>query len=147
VKAAICLYLAFAAGLSACAKPVPTKAVSTQEARDNIHAWNGRDVIVEGWLGTCQGYDCHIFRTLADAQIVAKGNPKTKEWRSAMDRSLGIGSATNFDELAAPLQFQEVQIFGRLSDACRGWFTGCTDRISDIQPANIGLAKLYKKVN
>jgi hypothetical protein len=105
------------------------------------------DVLVEGWMGECKPLNCHIFDTLAEARMVAKGNPKSAEWNQALDNSLGIGDALNFDELADPLQFQEVQLFGRLSDRCRKLLVGCTDRVADIQPAAIGLAAKYKKAN
>jgi hypothetical protein len=147
LKKTICLYVAFAAGLTACSKPAPNNAVSPKEALDNIHAWNGKDVIVEGWLGTCKGFDCNIYDTLADARIAAQGSHKSTKWQTAIDRGLGIGDALNFDELAAPLQFQKVQISGRLSDNCRRSSALCKDRSSDIQPKNIMLTKFFKKEN
>ena len=121
------------------------KPVLPSEARAKIHDWHGEDVFVEGWLGECKGYNCHIFDTLSEAKVVANGSPETSAWDNAMDDSLSIGSALNFDEVAAPMQFQKVQLFGRLSDRCRGFLGGCTDRVPDIQPAAIGLAANYRK--
>ena len=141
----IALSMAVLAGLTACSSNVPVEPVSPVEVLNNIHAWNGRDVTVEGWLGVCKGYDCRIFPTLADAIAVKSSEPSSKEWMAAFDRGLGIGSALNFDELAAPLQFHKVQISGRISDVCRGLHSGCLDRAPDIQPSAIGLADLYKK--
>ncbi len=133
--------------LAACQAALPNMPVSPEIVRKNIHNWNGRDVVIEGWLGECKGYDCHIFETLNDAKLAAKGNSESKKWRQAYDRSIGIDSTLNFDELARPLQFQKVQISGRLSDQCRGLFKGCTDRVADILPSGIGLASDYKKEN
>jgi hypothetical protein len=121
--------------------------VLPSEARAKISKWHGEDVLLEGWLGECKGYNCHIFDTLSEAKIVANGSSKSPGLRKAMDNSLSIGTALNFDDVAAPMQFQKVQLFGRLSDRCRGLFVGCTDRVPDIQPSAIGLASQFKKVN
>jgi hypothetical protein len=121
--------------------------VLPSEARAKISKWHGEDVLLEGWLGECKGYSCHIFDTLSEAKIVANGSSKSPGLRKAMDNSLSIGTALNFDDVAAPLQFQKVQMSGRLSDRCRQFTAGCLDRVPDIQPSSIGLASKFKKEN
>ena len=132
--------------MGGCAPPVPNAAVSVTQAAKHIHAWNGNDVIVDGWLGNCQGLDCGLYPTLADAEMVAQGTT-SDAWDKAVDRRLSIGSNREFDRTAAPLQFKHVQVRGRLNDVCRGWMTSCTDRVPDIQPRSITLASNSDKVN
>ena len=138
--------LTFLALLVGCAPPVPNTAVSVREAVDHIHAWNGKDVIVDGWLGNCRGMDCALYPTLADAQLVSQGSGSAA-WDEAMDRRLSIGADKEFDRLAAPLQFAHVRIGGRLNDICRSWMTSCTDRVPDIQAISINLADHSKKAD
>jgi hypothetical protein len=139
------LPLAAILALAACAKPVPTENVSTADVIDNIHAWNGKVVTVEGWLGECQGYNCGIFPALTDARVVVSGNYQTDEWRDAMNRSLSIGSADGFDETAAPLQFKRVRLKARVNDEC--WPANCTDRANILEPISIEALSPPAKAN
>jgi hypothetical protein len=137
------LVLAAILALAACAKPVPSGNVSTTDLIDNIHAWNGKIVTVEGWLGECAGYNCGIFPTLIDARVVASGDYQSDEWGDAMDRGLSIGSADGFDESAAHLQFERVILKARVNDQC--WPANCTDRANVLEPISIEAAPLPTK--
>jgi hypothetical protein len=125
----------------------PVEPVTVTKARDNIHTWNGRIITVQGWLGNCQGYDCGIYPTLPEAKSVMSDDPHSSQWQSAMNRRLSIGTAYDFDEKAAPLQFQQVSIQAVLSDVCRGWDRGCTDRAPDLVPLSIVVLHPAKKAN
>ena len=123
--------------VSSCAKEVPDKPVSVADVVDNIHAWDGKIVTVVGWLGTCQGYDCGLYPTMRDAEIVATISSDNGGWKIAMGRRVSIGFDEEFDRAAGPLQFSKVSIRGKVSDECRGLFVGCTDRASDLYPISI----------
>jgi hypothetical protein len=104
-------------------------------------------VRVQGWLGKCQGLDCAIYPTLAEAKSVAVDDSKSPEWQTAMKHRLSIGTAYDFDEQAAPLQFGFVTIVGILSDMCRGWHGTCLDRAPDLTPLAITAVQPTKKAN
>lgn len=131
----VLLTLVFA--VTGCAKPAPLMPVSVQDVIDNIHAWNGKIVTVDGWLGKCGGLDCHIHPTLADAKTIALIDYSNDAWKGAMDRAVGIGYDSKFDQTAEPLQLTRVLLKARVSDRCRGWFVGCTDRAPDLTPISI----------
>ncbi len=131
---ALILTLAFVAG---CTKQAPDKPVLVADVIENIHAWDGQFVTVVGWLGTCEGYDCGLYSTLADAKIVAMDSGSMAKWKAAMDRRVSLAFDRKFDQAAKPLQFQQVSIRAKISDECRGLMTGCTDRAPDIYPVSI----------
>lgn len=123
--------------LPGCAKPVPDRPVLVTEVVDNIHAWDGQTVTINGWLVLCQGHTCLLHPNLADAIIVVSAGPDPDEFMAAMDRGISIGSDKKFDAAAAPLQFSQVTVRGKVSDECRGWMVSCLDRASDIYPISI----------
>jgi hypothetical protein len=82
--------------LASCGQEPPITPVLPSEARANIHSWNGRDVLVEGWLGECRALNCQIFDELAEARVAAKGNQKTAEWKQAMSKSLSNSKESSF---------------------------------------------------
>ncbi|ALG60134.1 hypothetical protein VM77_09220 [Citromicrobium sp. JL31] len=129
--------LAGAALLSGGAFSVPSDAMSVEEVIANIEAFDGKDVTVHGWLGRCSGYDCGLFVSVEDAEMVENGETGSDEWLAAFDRSLRIGGGSAFDALASTMQFREVVIEGRASSECFQPNTFCFDRASDIEPSSI----------
>ena len=123
--------------LAGCAKPVPKTPVLVTDVVDNIHAWDGQTVTINGWLGVCEGLSCLLHASLDDAVIVISPVSDKGEYLAAMDRSISIGSDKKFDAAAAPLQFSEVTVRGIVSDECHGWMVICIDRASDIYPISI----------
>mgnify|MGYP004058701709 CR=1 FL=1 len=138
-RLALTVASAFALALIGCADTkVGEKAdVSVAEVIDNINRWDGQIYQIHGWLGTCEGHDCAIFETRNDAQTAADGNYGSDAWKRAMDRRLSIASIGDFDNRAAPLQFEEVALIALVSAECRGWNGGCTDRAPDLYPFHI----------
>lgn len=131
---AILLSLATTGG---CARTVPNEPVVVDDVIKNIHIWDGKFVTVVGWLGTCEGYDCGIYSTLAGAKMAATNSGSKAEWNAAMDRRVSLAFDTKFDRAAKPLQFKLVSIRAKISDECRGFLTGCTDRAPDLYPLSI----------
>ena len=111
--------------------------VTVEDVNDNIRSWDGQIYRVTGWLGRCEGLDCALYPTLDDARIVASDDYDRAVWSRAMDRRLGIASMGDFDDRAAPYQFQEVELTALVHDQCRGWQSGCTDRVPDLIPFDI----------
>ena len=107
---------------------------------------DGKTVRVQGYLGTCAGYDCELFVNQADRNswLQGKGSREQAYKRIAY---LSIGSAIDFDRKAAPLQNRKVMITGTVSNHCRRGFFGffkrnvCTDRADDIRPIDITALK------
>jgi len=141
LRPALLFGLASAFALTACAdsKLGEEGEVSVTEVIDNIARWDGKIYRVHGWLGRCEGLDCAIYATRNDAQIVAGGDYESDAWSEAMDRRLSIASIGDFDDRAAPLQLQKVELIALVSAECRGWNGGCTDRASDLYPFDIKL--------
>jgi hypothetical protein len=135
--------------LGGCVTAVPAEAVSVADAIKNIHAWNGTVVTVEGWLGQCEGLDCGLFSTLADARQVAGRGDGDPHWLEASKRGLSIGYDPSFDRQAAPLQFRHVTVVARISDECRDPppTTICVDRVDDLRPISIHAATPREHLN
>ncbi|MBB3034892.1 hypothetical protein [Alteriqipengyuania lutimaris] len=138
-RLALTVALAFAFALTACAdsKLGEKGEVSVAKVIDNINRWDGHIYRIHGWLGTCEGLDCAIYETHNDAQTAADGDVSSDAWERAMDRRLSIASLGDFDNRAAPLQFEEVELIALVSAECRGWNGGCTDRAPDLYPFDI----------
>jgi hypothetical protein len=121
-------------GLVSCSSPPPPSSpVQVGQLIENIHAWNGKQITVEGWLGKCEGYECAIF---PDPKHASGGT--VEDWKTG----LSIGSPldfkeapADFDERAAPLQFRHVLLKARVNDRC--FPNGCTDRADILQPIDI----------
>lgn len=133
------------ASVAGCAKPVPNGPVVVTDVIENIHYWDGEIVTVRGWLGQCQRLSCVLYSSLSDAIIVASQRPDHAKLSATID-AISIGSNIAFDQAAAPLEFSQVIITGRVSDECRGWTVDCLDRASDIHPISIR-SYPHKKVN
>lgn len=118
--------------LLGCSEPVPERPVSVLEVRDNIHAWNGETVTIDGWLGECRGYDCRIYNSLSDARTVELSVAKKGAWMEAFGRTLGIASNTDFDAEAIKVPFTRIRLTAKVSDECRGSWTSCLDRVPDL---------------
>jgi hypothetical protein len=118
-----------------CTKPAPDPnvPVTVTEVLRNIHSWDGKIVTVDGWLGNCSGFSCHIHETLDDAELLASGRAG---WDNAIDRALGVGGGKEFDVSAESMQFNQVRLKARVSDECRGWGL-CYDRSPDLHPISI----------
>ena len=126
--------------LTACSEGPFGGEATVPEVIDNIHRWDGKIYHVEGWLGNCGDLDCAIYSTKADALLVGRASVSADyddEWFAAMDRRLSIASMEGFDEQAEPFQFQQVVVVALISDYCRGWGRGCTDRAPDLIPFSI----------
>ncbi len=124
--------------ISGCEKSATKNVTNVADVIANIHKWNGKTVVIEGWLGECGGYDCGLYQSLEDARTVANGDYKTTSWSEAMGRRLGIGYDETFDGNAYFLQFKPVILQARVSDECRREST-CFDRAPDLSPISIRL--------
>ncbi len=113
--------------------------VTTADVIANIHAWNGKEVLVTGWLGQCQRYDCGLYPTLSDAKLVEEGSSGSPEWMTAMDRRLSIGPGKAFDRRAQGLAMKEVIVRATITDQCRQRDQGssCLDRAGDLIPVQV----------
>lgn len=138
-RLAIIVAVAFAFALTGCAdsKMGEKGEVSVAQVIDNLNRWDGQIYRIHGWLGECAGLDCAIYATRNDAQTVADGDDSSDAWKRAMVRRLSIASLGDFDNRAAPLQFEEVELIALVSAECRGWNGGCTDRAPDLYPFDI----------
>lgn len=129
---------------SACASEKWGGEATVAEVVENIHRWDGQIYVVRGWLGKCEGLNCMLHATEEDAQTVSS-DILNDDWQAAMDRSLSVASIGDFDERAAPYQFQEVKITALVNAECRGWNGGCLDRAPDLVPFSIEPLSLESK--
>ena len=114
--------------------------LTVPQVAEHIHYLDGKIVTVEGWLGKCAGYDCHISPSHDDMYTIVVVDYHSEKWSAAMDRSLSIGGSEAFDQVAAPLQFSKVRIKARINDRC--WSLACTDRADILEPISIKSANI-----
>ena len=131
--------------LSGCGHPAPDHVVSVTALADNIVAWDGEQVTVEGWLGKCSNQDCHIFATVSDMNIVSRSNYESDEWSEAFRRGISIGYDDEFDKRAEPLQYTFVRVRARVNKEC--WPANCLDRADVLQPISITSAGIERREN
>jgi hypothetical protein len=119
------------------------RVMSIQKVIDHINELNGRSVRVEGYLGTCAGYDCLLFASDNDRarwERVVSAMVHRKKPTEAEPPMLGIGSGEHFDfdAKAAPFNNSYVIISGTVTNGCRyHGLPGCTDRTTDLKPISI----------
>ena len=116
-----------AAALAAATVP----AMSVANVRNNLHALDGKTVVVHGWLDRCEKLSCGLFPSLAAARACDYGGVM-----------LSVAASPVVDGRAAELALREVQIEGVLSDRCRaptadGTITVCSDRAPDFTPTRL----------
>jgi hypothetical protein len=117
------------AALAACAEEAPDtyNAITVNQAEQNIQAWNGRTVAVQGWLTEpCGQLSCAIF-----AEPVRRG----QEWPK--EPYLSIASETLVKPALEQLAGKQVILRGVLSSQCRSSGVVCFDRGPDIIPVSI----------
>jgi hypothetical protein len=107
--------------------PLPKGSVAVETMQENAVSWDGQIVIVDGWLGKCQGYECQIFVS----QAAAMANPETRSRES----SLPIGASDKFDREAESFQFSRVLLKARINKLCV--VEDCKDRADVLQPISI----------
>jgi hypothetical protein len=137
--------LAVATALLSCSPPPPDNVVSVTTLTENIVAWDGEHVTVEGWLGKCAGFECHIFATVADMNIISRGDYQSDEWGQSAERSISIGSTEEFDRLAESLQYSFVKLRARVDKTC--WEGLCTDRASVLHPISVSPVVIEGRAN
>jgi len=115
----------------------------------NIDALNGQVIRVSGYLGTCFGYDCVLFRNQNEKaqwdRVMAQLAVRARDYRAPVPvipdlPMLGIGSGENFefDRAAAHYNNSYVVITGRVTNVCRyHGVQACTDRSTDLEPTQI----------
>ena len=114
--------------LTACgAKSLTDDPVTVEWLHKNVVDWDGRVVVVDGWLGRCKGDDCGIFSTKESASLVGSG---------MLDGGVPIGATDEFDRAAEKLQFSRVLLKARINKECFN-NPGCKDRSDVLQPISI----------
>ncbi len=106
---------------------LPANPVTVETVRSNAVEWDGQIVVVDGWLGKCQGYECQIF--VNQAAAMAEPQPLSRE------SSLPIGASDKFDQQAEKLQFSRVLLKARINKLCV--VEDCKDRADVLQPISI----------
>lgn len=129
------------AAAGACGEPASPPAADTIHTVAKIlkqcGAFLGKSVQAAGYLGTCAGYDCHLFssKTAAEAwyRYSLGSAPDAEEPQAVI--GIGGGNAA-FDAKAAPLQNSDVVITGRMDEhSCDG--RGGSDRSPGVHPTDI----------
>jgi hypothetical protein len=132
------LGMGLAGAVAGCSAPPPASPVSVAEVIANIRNWDSKVVIIDGWLGPCAGYDCHIYNSKADWEAFVAAPQGSDQWMKAYDKGISIGFTESFDRSAAPLQQSRVRLKARINKDC--WQGGCTDRADVLQPISIARA-------
>jgi hypothetical protein len=130
---------------TSCGSSGSEEVLTVEQAVPRIEELNGQTVSVAGYLASCGGYDCTLFRNKDDAdewdRYMAHAQANERPSLPFPDHPiLGIGSGTNFDfdAKAAPFTNSYVVITGTMTNECR--FEGkpaCTDRGPDLKPTAI----------
>ena len=121
--------------LASCDSAPPDGPKSTPaQVSANIPAWNGKEVMVEGWMGECQGNDCAIYDSLDDLRTVEAGDSRSDSWSAAMSRRLAFGPSSAFDAIAARKYMQRVIVRVIVTGKCKPF---CIDRAGDAQPIQL----------
>lgn len=119
-------------------KPV----LSIDDVIGRIDALNGETVRVGGFLPSCMGYDCGLYRSEAEARRSTEMLRALAKHQRLKDEELpemlGIGGDEDFDRKAAPFVGRYVLITGTVDNRCRyHGKLGCTDRAPEIHPKAI----------
>jgi hypothetical protein len=101
--------------------------VTIEVLQKNVADWDGRVVVVDGWLGKCKGDDCGIFESKEAA---------TRVDSVIFDGRIPIGATDEFDRAAEKLQFSRVLLKARINKECFN-NTGCKDRADVLQPISL----------
>src|SRR6185369_5759318 len=88
-----------------CSQAVPDRPVSPGEVRRNIQFWDGKNVVVVGWLGHCDGKSgplssCFVFESKADIKASVWRGEETKAFASAWESALSLGGTREIDKAA-----------------------------------------------
>ncbi len=109
----------FAILLASCNLFVPKDAKEVTEVLSELEGFDNKQVTIVGWLGSCDYYDCAVYQSLEDAEIVASGEHHLEQWDEAMDRRLNL-CMEHDDKLMLDLtsSFSKVIVKGRLDATC-----------------------------
>jgi len=119
--------------MTACGASAPLVTVDQLVAR--CDALKGKPVRLAGYLGTCAGYDCHVYPDKAGEQAMS-GYLRHPEKGATRPNWVGIGGGQEFDRKAASFQNSYVVIWGEVAaDDCTG--DGGTDRSTGVEPTEI----------
>lgn len=106
---------------------LPKDPVLVETVQTNAIGWDGQIVIVDGWLGKCQGDECQIFKDQASAMASLDAYSN--------ENGLPIGASDKFDQQAEKLQFSRVLLNARINKLCV--VEDCKDRADVLQPISI----------
>lgn len=108
---------------AACGIVAPSEPVGVMQIIENSDAWDGKVVIIDGFLGDCEGYDCYILDNQHSNQ------PFSDKY------ALYVGFSEKFDAAAAPLQHKRVLLIAKIN-ALEILIPG-TDRSEQLIPLEI----------
>ena len=112
--------------LSACVAGPTARPLTVREVVENAHAFDGKEIVVTGWLEQCQRLSCGIF---ASAEEVEKDFPYY----------LSIGRSSWFDAFAQYAAPRRITLRARLHDRCISnpatqIIAACADRGGTLEP-------------
>ena len=149
MRPALAALIPLAAASPACSSGTFREPMTITDVIENIDRLNGRTVRVAGYLGTCFGYECRLFRNPAEKarwdrwieQLMTmpeSGRRQLPPFEEPPILGIGMGDRNDFDARAERFANSYVVITGRVTNACRyRGLPACTDRTTDLEPTGI----------
>lgn len=112
--------------LAACATSSTTDVLSVRDVVERARSLNGQEVLVSGWLQSCQTFSCGLYGSQSE---VVRSAPYY----------LSIGPSRWFDSFASRAGPRQVVIRGRVHDLCisdpaNDVIAACSDRPASLEP-------------
>ncbi len=105
-------------------KGASARIVDVDLIKKNVESLHGKVLVVEGWLGECEGLICSIYPT-RDSTL------------GPYKHSVPIGFDEKFDRLAKPLQYRRVILTAQVDKTCSTGKVICLDRAGTLRPIDI----------
>ena len=125
------LALLLSLALQASAPPPPRERVlSVREVMENIELYDGRVIVVTGWIDHCEYLSCSLFASKAEVK---------KEWPRY---GLSIGASPWFDAFVLDRAPARITFRARFDGRCvtdprDNVIALCTDRVRSLNPIAI----------
>ena len=124
------LVLLLSLALQASAPSPRERVLSVREVMENIELYDGREIVVTGWIDHCERLSCSLFASKAEVK---------KEWPRYR---LSIGTKAWFDEFASDRAPARITLRARFDARCvtdprDNEIAICADRVNSLNPIAI----------